>query len=84
MQSLQSQPSLLLYLILFLNCCTEMEFLEMSAGSAVVAKATFTLLRFQFHPFLLIKELPVHIAPFSNEYATKTIGVQIAPAKRCC
>ena len=48
------------------------------------AKATFTLLHFHFYPFLLMKTLPVHIAPFSNRYAMKTIGVHIAPAKRCC
>ena len=47
-------------------------------------KATFTLLGFHFYPFLLMKTLPVHIAPFSNRYAMKTIGVHIAPAKRCC
>ena len=47
-------------------------------------KATFTLLRFSFYPFLSMKTLPVHIAPFSNRYAMKTIGVHIAPAKRCC
>ena len=34
--------------------------------------------------FLLMKLLSVHIAPFSNEYAMKTIGVHIASAKRCC
>ena len=47
-------------------------------------KAMFTLLRFRFYPFLLMKTLPVHIAPFSNEYAMKTIGVHTALAKRCC
>ena len=41
----------------------------------------FTLLRFRFYPFLLIKALPIHIAPFSNRYGMKTIGVHIAPAK---
>ena len=34
--------------------------------------------------FLLVKTLPVHIAPFSNKYAMKTIGVHIAPVNRCC
>ena len=48
------------------------------------SKAMFTLLRFRFYPFLLMKTLHVHIAPFSNEYAVKTIGVHIAPAKWCC
>ena len=43
-------------------------------------EATFTLLRFHFYRFLLIKTLPVHIAPFSNKYAMKRIGVHIAPA----
>ena len=47
-------------------------------------QATFTLLRFHFHPFLFMKTLSVHIAPFSNEYTMKTIGIHIAPAKRCC
>ena len=32
------------------------------------SKATFTLLRFRFYPFLLMKTLLVHIASFSNEY----------------
>ena len=43
-----------------------------------------SVLRFCFYLFLLIKRLPVHIAPFSNIYAMKTIGVHIAPAKRRC
>ena len=42
--------------------------------------ATFTLLRFRFYPFSLMKMLSVHISPFSNEYAMKTIGVHTAPA----
>ena len=41
-------------------------------------KATFTLLRFHFYPFLLMKTLPVHIAPFSNKYTMKTIGVPVS------
>ena len=45
-------------------------------------KATFTLFRFHFYPFLLMKTLPVHIAPFSNRYAMKTIGVHIALAEK--
>ena len=31
-----------------------------------------------------MKTLPVRIAPFSNKYAMKTIGVHVAPAKLCC
>ena len=54
------------------------------AVNELLNKATFTLLRFHFYPFLLMKTLPVHIAPFSNRYAMKTKGVHIAPAKRCC
>ena len=45
--------------------------------------ATFTLFRFHFYPFLLMKTLSVHIAPFSDEYALKTIGFHTAPVKRC-
>ena len=52
--------------------------------SSLLCMATFTQLRFRFYPFLLIKTLPVHIAPFSNEYVMKTIGVHTAPAKWCC
>ena len=37
---------------------------------------------FHFYPFLLMKTLPVHIAPFSNKYAMKTIGIHITPTKR--
>ena len=55
-----------------------------TVSSCRKSKATLTLLRFHFYPFLLMKTLPVHIAPFSNRYAMKTIGVHIAPAKRCC
>ena len=55
-----------------------------SRGGCQDSWATFTLLRFHFYPFLLTKTLPVHIAPFSNRYAMKTIGVHIALAKRCC
>ena len=47
-------------------------------------KAPFTLLRFLFNPLLLMKTLPVLIAPFSNEYAMETSNAHIAPAKRCC
>ena len=47
-------------------------------------KATFTLLRFRLYPFLLVKTLSVGIAPFSNEYVMKTIGVHTVPAKWCC
>ena len=41
--------------------------------------ATFSLVRFRFYPFLLMKTLSVRIAPFSNKYAMKTIGVHTAP-----
>ena len=37
---------------------------------------------FRFYSFLLMKTLSVHIAPFSNEYAMKTIGVHTFPLKR--
>ena len=39
---------------------------------------------FSFLSIFVDKTLVVHIAPFSNEYAMKAIGVHIAPAKRCC
>ena len=55
------------------------EFINISINAA-----TFTLLRIRFYLFLLMKTLPLHIASFSNKYAMKTIGVYIAPAKRCC
>ena len=42
------------------------------------------LLLFHLYQFLLMKALSVHIAPISNEYAMKTIGVHSAPAKWCC
>ena len=42
-------------------------------------QAAFTLLCFHFYPFLLMKTLPVHIAPFSNKYAMITIGNHITP-----
>ena len=48
------------------------------------SKALLTLLRFHSYPFLLMKTLSIHIAPFSNEYAMKTMGVHTAPAKWCC
>ena len=46
-----------------------------------MTKATHTLFRFHFYPFLLMKTLPVHIAQFPNKNAMKKIGVHIAPAK---
>ena len=49
-----------------------------------LTEAPFTLLRFRFHLFLSMKRLSIHIAPFSNEYAMKTMGVHTAPAKRYC
>ena len=54
------------------------------SANLILHKAMFTPLRFRFYPFLLMKTLPVHIAPFSDKYAMKTIGVHIAPAKWCC
>ena len=39
---------------------------------------------FSFLSVFVDKTLPVHIAPFSNKYAMKPIGVHIAPTKRCC
>ena len=48
------------------------------------SQVSCTLFRFRFYPFLLMKTLSVHIAPFSNEYAMKIIGVHTAPAKRRC
>ena len=50
--------------------------------SSIFFQATFTLLRFRFHPFLWMKTLPVHTAPPSDKYSMKTLGVHIAPAKR--
>ena len=60
------------------------DLLQMTKQTWGKSMATFTLLRFHFYPFLLMKTLSIHIAPFSNRYAMKTIGVHIAPAKRCC
>ena len=64
------------------NCSVMQEGLINGKGSGI--KAMFTLFRFCFYPFLLMKTLPAHIVPFLNEYAMKTIGAHTAPAKRCC
>ena len=40
-----------------------------------------TLLCFHSYPLLLMKTLPVRIAPFSNKNAIKTIGVHNAPVE---
>ena len=57
---------------------------ELNPQSVHCSQATFTLRRFRFNSFLLMKALPVYIPPFSNENTMTTIGVHIAPAKRCC
>ena len=50
--------------------------------ASILSQATFTLLHFRFYPSLLTKMLSAYFAPFSNEYAMKTTGVHIGPAKR--
>ena len=52
--------------------------------AVVLRSATSTLLRFRFYLFLVMKQLPIHIAPFSKKYVMKTIVVHIAPEKWCC
>ena len=50
-------------------------FLNVRSICLIKTWATFTLLRFRFNRFLLMRTLPVHIVPFLNECTMKTIGV---------
>ena len=58
----------------------DLQVLFYASCNGLLTQATFTMLYFHFHPFFLLKTLPVHLAPFSDESAMTSHDRQ----SHCC